>query len=126
MKKSRDIRLTLVPVLAASAIAAGCGSRQEPQGWQACVDQNGVVANDQRCADEQRGVHPSGYVPMYHWYYYRPYGGAYTTVPGIGQAVPPGGEHSMTPFSGVSRSGPVTGSVTRGGFGSTAHGSAGE
>src|SRR5512140_3444071 len=123
MKKSREIRLTLLHALAASALAAGCGSRsQEAQGWQACVDQTGVVADDRRCADEQRTAHPAGYTPYYHWYYYRPSGSGYMTVPGIGQRVPPGGEISATPFSGSAHSGPVTSGVSRGGFGTTASG----
>lgn len=126
MKKSREIRLTLLHALAVSALAAGCGSRsQEPAGWQACVDANGAVADDRRCEDEQRRVQQTGYVPLYRWYYYRPYGGVYTGVPAIGQRVPTGGSFSSSPFSGVSHSGPVTGSISRGGFGSTASGKAG-
>ena len=125
MKRSREIRLTLLHALAASAIAAGCGSRQEPAGWQACVDQTNTVADDRRCDDEQRTSHPAGYQPMYRWYYYRPYGGSFYDVPAIGQSVPPGGEFSARPFSGSPHSGPVTSGVSRGGFGSTAHGEAG-
>lgn len=127
MKKSREIRLTLLHALAASAIAAGCGSRQqEPAGWQACVDANGTVADDRRCQDEPGATHPVGYVPLYRWYYYRPYGGdLFFNVPSIGQRVPAGGSYSLSPFGGVAHSGRVSGSVSRGGFGSTASGKAG-
>lgn len=127
MKRSPHVGLALVPVVAASAIAAGCGSRsQEAQGWQACVDRNNRVADERQCDEEQRLSHPVGYVPLYHWYYYRPYGGGYTSVPAIGQPVPPGGQVSTTRFSGASRSGTAATGVTRGGFGSTASGKAGQ
>lgn len=134
MKQSTRIVLRLMPIISAAALAAGCGSRRDaPEaGWQTCVDSIGRVADEQACVDERRTSHGVGYVPMYLWYYY-PFGGR--TYP-VGYGVPLGGSYSAEPFRGIptrsigapttGASAPRAGSVTRGGFGGTASGAAGE
>lgn len=125
MKKT----LWLVPTLAAAAIAAGCGSRGQTvggDGWQTCTDQQGRVVDERQCQGQ------GGYAPHpYRWYYY-PYGGSHYPV---GYGVPQGGYYSQQPYMGVATRSmgiPATGTArpasatVRGGFGSSAHGSAGE
>jgi hypothetical protein len=135
VKRTNRIVLSLVPVLSAAALAAGCGSRGQQasgQGWQTCVDSSSRVADEQACTDEQRASHPAGYVPSYRWYYY-PYGGH--PYP-LGYGVPLGGTYGTNPFTGVrsassggaaaavagaaASGGAHAGSTSFGGFGSTA------
>jgi hypothetical protein len=122
-----------LPVLSAAAIAAGCGSRGTSSavssgssaGWQTCVDNNNLIADEKACENERRTSHSSGYVPMYHWYYY-PFGGRPYPV---GYGIPLGGHHSPIPFTGIRTQTigvPATGAAvpraTYGGFGSTGAG----
>jgi hypothetical protein len=129
MKKSRTVPLSLVSTLAAAAVAAGCGSPRQAQGWQTCVDRDKGVAVDRKYCDDDWGAPPpSGYVPHYHWYYYpRSY---FWEAPRIGMPVPIGGSYASAPFGSVpmAGTGAAVHSVVRGGFGSTAagHASAGE
>jgi len=113
-------------------MAAGCGSKQ-PQGWQACVDRATEVAVDRSNCDNERAQPQSqGYWPHYHWYYYPR--GYYWDAPIFGSRVPPGGTYSTQPFasaplahtggSAIGAGVRTGGSVSRGGFGSTASGHA--
>ena len=122
--------LWLVPTLAAAAIAAGCGSRGRSSNaeaeWQTCVDQQGRVVDERQCqgpggravAPYRRDDYPYG-GPHYPIGYGVPLGGSYSAEPYAGVAT-----HSMgVPKSGASR--PASTGTVRGGFGSTASGSAG-
>lgn len=112
-------------MLAAAAMAAGCGSRRgHTDGWQACIDQQGKIVDDAQCQQPQQPT-PTGYYHPYHWYYY-PYSSR--SYP-IGYGIPMGGYHSNEPYVGVlSRTGAVpvgaravapSAGVVRGGFGAT-------
>ena len=83
-----------------------------PAYQQLCTDQQQRVVDDRRCEDERQAAHPSGYVPLYRYYYapYRAVGYA------IGE-VKRGGTFVRPASGGVGM-----GRVMRGGFGSTAHG----
>jgi hypothetical protein len=121
MRRSRNVPLSLVSALAGAALAAGCGYRSQEQGWQTCVDrQSNTAVDSQACDQEAYQSHPSGYIPHYHWYYYPR--GFYWDAPRIGMPVPMGGTFGTRPFSSVPMA--RTGSVVRGGFGSTAAGHA--
>jgi hypothetical protein len=118
VKKSRAVHVPLVSTLAAAALAAGCGSTSQAQGWQTCVDRSqGTAVAQQYCDDETARSRAPGYVPHYSWYYYPR--GYYWDGPGLGTPVPPGGSYSAAPFHStpMARTG-----VVRGGFGSTAAG----
>ena len=120
LKKCRAVPLSLVSMLAAAAIASGCGSFGRREGWQTCVDPNTDTAvSPEHCDSQQRYGYASGYVPHYRWYYFPR--GYYWDAPGIGMRVPPGGTYSSTPHASapMARSGL---SAVRGGFGSTAAG----
>lgn len=108
MKRSAAVTLGLLPAMASWFL--GC-SPSRPAYQQLCADQSNRVVDDQRCDDERRVVHPSGYVPFYHYYYapYRSVGYA------LGELV--SGGSSVRPTNG----GVGVGRVVRGGFGSTAH-----
>jgi hypothetical protein len=127
MKKSRAVAISFVSHLAGAAIAAGCGSSTAPQqpGWQTCVDRTRDTAVEQRyCDDEGSRPVTAGYVPHFGWYYYpRSY---YWEAPGIGSRVPGGGSFSAQPFGSAPMA--RSGSVVRGGLGTTAagHASGGE
>jgi hypothetical protein len=123
MKRSAHVPLSLVSTLASAALAAGCGSRPAQEGWQTCVDQHkGVAVEQQYCDDDRaRAARQPGYVPLYSWYYY-PYG-RFSSASGIGMPIPLGGTYSATPFTSIPTA--HSGSVARGGFGSTAAGHAG-
>ncbi len=112
--KRNRFRLALVPAVSSALLAFGCGRQQsQPSALvdnsaRACVDAEGRRVPDGQCrADLPTSRSPS----FYHWYYFSRGG---TFVP-IGGFV---GGHS---FSHGSTSHPSS-SVTRGGFGSSAHG----
>ena len=117
MKRSARITLRLVPIVSA-AFLAGCG----PPTHRACVDESKRVADDKNCessdgstgswATSNTGPH------FYRWYWFR---GVYS--PGIGSFAPADG--GFTEPMSISRIGRAM-TTTRGGFGSTAHGSVGE
>jgi hypothetical protein len=118
LKKSHAVPIPLVSTLAVAALAAGCGSSQT-QGWQTCVDRQSKVAVEQRYCDEEAPRYANrGYVPHYGWYYFPR--GYYTSGPAIGTRVPDGGAWGGQPF--VSKPMSRTGTVVRGGLGSTASG----
>jgi hypothetical protein len=121
MKKSGAVHVPLVSALAAAALAAGCGSRSpQAQGWQTCVDRaSGTSVAQQYCDDESARPATPGYGPHYFWYYY-PHS-YYWNAPVLGSPVPAGGSYSARPFASAPMA--RTGSVVRGGFGSTAAGS---
>jgi len=124
MKKSLVVHVPLVSALAAAALAAGCGSRSQAQGWQTCVDRaSGTSVAQQYCDDEVARPSAPGYTPHYFWYYY-PHS-YYWSAPTIGSPVPVGGVYSARPFASTPMA--RTGAVVRGGIGSTAagHSSAG-
>jgi hypothetical protein len=127
MRKNRAVRISLLSSVAGAALAAGCGSPAVPQqqGWQTCVDRTRSTAVEQRyCDDEVSRTASPGYVPHYGWYYYpRSY---YWQAPGIGSPIPVGGSYGDRSFASVPMA--RTGSVVRGGLGSTAagHASGGE
>lgn len=116
--KTRKIVLGLVPIMAAAAMAGGCGSRRQIS--RTCVDDNQFSADQKNCSYED-DRHSHGYTGSYgyHWYYF--YDGqpaSYspgTRVEGGTYVMPSGAS-----FSG----GSSVGSVERGGFGSTGAGHA--
>jgi len=135
MKRSRHVSISLVATRAGAALAAGCGSAPAQPGWQTCVDRTTNVSVDRKSCDDEAarttpgnaGYYP-GYYPHYGWYYYPR--GFYTSAPLFGTPVPPGGSLSSTPVSSVAMAhgpgaGGFAGSISRGGFGSTAAGHAG-
>jgi len=109
MKKNR-FRLALVPAVSSAMLAFGCGQSQPAppaasfsDSSPVCVDSQGRRVPDDRCRDRS----PT----FYHWYH-SSHGGAF---------VPIGGSAGGRSFSHGSSSHPS--SVTRGGFGSSAHSS---
>jgi hypothetical protein len=113
--KTRKIFLGLVPIMAASAMAGGCGSRRQIS--RTCVDDSQTAVDQQNCHNED-DRHSHGYTGSYgyHWYYF--YDGRPPYTPGTrvdgGTYVMPSGA-SFSGGSGI-------GSVERGGFGSTSAG----
>lgn len=96
-------------VLAAAALAAGCGmsrSDEETRGWQTCVERGRGIAVEQRFCDEELArPATAGSKPRYGWYYFSR--GYYWNGPAIGAEVPQGGSYSARPFASapVSRTG---------------------
>jgi hypothetical protein len=122
MKKSRAVGISFLSSVASAALAAGCGATApQQQGWQTCVDRTRSTAVEQRyCDDENSRPVTPGYVPHYGWYYYpRSY---YWQAPGIGSVIPVGGSYGDRSFASVPMA--RSGSVVRGGLGSTAAGHA--
>ncbi|HEV7507495.1 MAG TPA: hypothetical protein VGS07_21600 [Thermoanaerobaculia bacterium] len=112
MKRNR-FSLALVPAVSSALLAFGCGQPQQApptattNDSPVCVDSQGRRVPDAQCRDDR----PTSRSPnFYHWYH-RSYGGAVVPIGGFV------GSHS---FSHGSSSHPS--SVTRGGFGSSAHG----
>jgi hypothetical protein len=123
--RSRAVSVPLVSTLAAAALAAGCGSSHTPappapaEGWQTCVDHSRGTAVEQRYCDEDTArASTPGYIPHYLWYYFPR--GYYGSGPAIGSPVPEGGRWGTQPFASAPMS--RTGSIVRGGLGSTAAG----
>jgi hypothetical protein len=109
MKRSQDISLRLVPVVAA-AFLASCGTPPR----RSCVDQSGRVVADANCTTQPpAGAGASWDTPgsgqYYHWVWYR------GSAPIIGSRAPVGSWYSARASS----------ATTRGGFGSTAAAHAG-
>ena len=112
-------RLVLVPAVSSAMLAFGCSRPQATpptatagDSSRVCVDAQGRRVPDDQCRDDR----PTSRSPsFYHWYSVS-HGGAFVPIGGFA------GGHS---FSHGSTSHPS--SVTRGGFGSSAHsGGAGE
>jgi len=104
--KKNPFRLALVPAVSSALLAFGCGQSQPAppanDSANVCVDGQGRRVPDDRCRDRST---------FYHWYR-GSHGGA---------VVPIGGSAGGHSFSHGSSSHPS--SVTRGGFGSSAHSS---
>jgi hypothetical protein len=62
-RSSTAVRLTVVPLLAASFLA-GCGEDEEETAY--CVDENNEVVENRYCDDEHDGVTNSG---AFFWYF---------------------------------------------------------
>jgi hypothetical protein len=105
-KPRNRFKLVLVPAVSAALLAFGCdGSRTSTR---VCVDQQGRRLPDDQCRDNR-------YRSSFHHWYYVTGGGA---MPPFGATVRGGSSSSgsSSPASGFS-------SVSRGGFGSSAHAS---
>jgi len=117
-RKSKTVTLTILAAIAATAC-------DDPD-IKHCVDENGVVQDENNCNAPEGGAPvgtppPGAPVHIYHWYY-----GGYSSPQSPGTRVT-GGSYSPTPGKSYS-----TPSISRGGFGGTgegfggAHGGAGE
>jgi hypothetical protein len=102
LRKTRNITLTILGSIAAAA----CGDDIKH-----CVDENGVVQDEENCEgpDDAGVMHQSR--SGFHWYY-----GGYSSPQPRGTKV---GGGSFTPSPGHAYSPP---SIGRGGFGQTGHG----
>jgi hypothetical protein len=117
MKRSARITLRLVPVVSA-AFLAGCG----PPTHRACVDETKRIVDDADCGQANGSTgswgSTNGTPHFFRWYWFH---GSSTRV--TGTFAPPGGDFTEPmSLSRIDRA--MT--TTRGGFGSTAHGSVGE
>ncbi len=100
-RRRNRFQLVLVPAVSAALLAFGC-DRSPGASTRICVDPQGRRLSDDQCRDDH---YPSSF---HHWYYVS------------GGGVPIGGfVHSSSFRSSGSR----FGSVSRGGFGSSAHAS---
>jgi len=123
MRRTKRIKLRLVPVVAAMAMASGCDTPQPSVVVdQLCVDGQTRRVEDERCKEEdQQRQQSHSFVPFYHWYYITR--GANTSMPNYAMGgVVSGGSHvAPAHSSGGSR----PSSVSRGGFGGSYHGTGG-
>jgi len=111
--KSRNVVLGLVPIVAAAAIAGGCGSSRQIS--RTCVDGNQTAADLQNCQNEdERHAHGYSGSYVYHWYYFND-GRPASYAPGTSVT---GGTYVM-PEGATFSGGSSFGAVERGGFGST-------
>src|ERR1051326_7926910 len=112
-KRSRNIEIGFVSLVAAAALT-GCNSLAAyHRDWQQCVDRNNVVVDDRYC-DQTPGPAVPPYF-YYHWLYSRrPFYRGQTVF---------GGYMAPRPNMSVARSSSSSSasSVSRGGFGSSAH-----
>ena len=124
-KRSTQIEIAFVSAVAAAALGGCNAAAAYHRDYEQCVNQANVVVEDPFCAPGAQGVAGTrgGY---YHWWYApRPYGiGSYVSG---GYATPLYGPSSVARSSsaGAFGEGGVS-SVTRGGFGSSAHAGGGE
>jgi hypothetical protein len=121
MFKTGDLKITTA--VSAVLLAAGCGPKANSNnGWTAadntavCTDQQGRRVEDRYCNGNQ--AYAGGH--HYGWYYL----GRGGYVPGFGGSVR-GGSYSAPAGSHFTRAGVAAASVSRGGFGSSAHAFAG-
>jgi hypothetical protein len=117
--KRNRFRLALVPAVSSAMLAFGCGRPQQApptatasDSSQVCVDGQGRRVADDQCRDDRPTYRSNTF---YHWYHVS-HGGA--MVP-IGGAV---FGHSFSHGSTSQSSSSHRASVSRGGFGSSAHG----
>jgi hypothetical protein len=128
MRKSKQVALVLLPAFAAmfmSACEDGPTQQQIQEHTRACLDPEGRVAQVRDCEDmyNRNGAvagHPNWF---YFWYYMHgnnnyPVGSRVIMAPGRGSFAAPEG-------AAFGR-GASIGSVSRGGFGATGHGTVGE
>lgn len=118
MKKNR-FQLTLVPLVASALLSCG-GQRSPiaPSTTRVCLDEQGRRVDDAECVEPPIAGTPNAnplVQPIHHWYLV-PRG---TAAPGFGSFVHGG------PFDLHSSGFHHSGSISRGGFGSSAHSSAG-
>ncbi len=128
-KSSSNVSLSLVTVVSAATTLISCGS--EPQSQAVCVDKENKVVESRLCEEQASHYdsnHGSG-MPLFFYWYLLTRGGSYpigSSVSG-GRSFVPGSPEAIS--SGHSTiSGKSSGSVSRGGFGSSSssHGTAGE
>lgn len=111
-KQSLAVPLTILTAIAAAA----CNDANQEQGFQHCVDENGVVVDESNCSDAGAARLDSQGNPVPHsgfiWYYggtrfspgVRVYGGGYSPrVTTIYSS--PGGHFTTGPTVGVGRGG---------------------
>ena len=109
-RRSKNIEIGFVSLVAAAALSGCNPTAAYHRDWQQCVDQNNVVVDDRLC---DGSMHSSG-PHFYHWWYSsRPYYGGETVS---------GGYAAPRPNMQVARAA----GISRGGFGSSAHGGGGE
>lgn len=117
MKRSSHVNLTIIGTLSlalAPIISACHGNNSEPRH---CIDANQQVVDEQHCGNVDNSG-SSGSVSPYYWYY-----GGSTHHTSSGTSIT-GGSRTSSRASSGSRSSSSHAS-SRGGFGSTAHASAG-
>jgi hypothetical protein len=112
--KRNRFKLALVPAVSSALLAFGCGrSQQTPpaalvdNSSRACVDSQGRRVPDDQCRNDL----PTNRSPSFYHWYYGSHGGAFVPIGGFV------GGHAFSHGSSSSHS-----SVSRGGFGSSAHG----
>ncbi len=124
-KSSSSVSLGLVTIVSAAATLISCGG--EPRSQAVCIDKESKVVESKLCEEGAHSYH-SGISPFFYWYLMTR-GGSYpigSRVSG-GRSFVPGSPEAIS--SGHSTiSGKSSGSVSRGGFGSSSssHGTAGE
>lgn len=117
------IVLSLVPLIA--AVLTGCDETPDQQVGRACLDPNQSVVDAQSCEKmyDNNGVvsgHPNWY---YYWYYQN---GGFRPPVGSRVIFVPGRSGSFSAPAGAAFGrGSSIGSVSRGGFGGSAHGAIG-
>jgi hypothetical protein len=125
MRRSRSVRIGLLGSIAASCIAlSGCTkSPQTAESWDpVCVDKKNVVANSQKCEEEEKARSMnSGYIPTHSWYYMHSRPGIMGYYP-IGSAISGGTFSRPAAISHSGGSSSHGSTVTRGGFGATGAG----
>ena len=99
--------------MVAAAALSGCNAQQAyHRDWQQCVDNNNVVVEDRYCDQRQPSVAPYSY---YHW--------LYSPLPYYRGATVVNGYYSPRPNMQVARASTASAAdISRGGFGSSAHG----
>ena len=120
--RRKKFQLKLVPVVASALLTYGCGGNSSPvPKIRVCLDEQGRRVDDGQCEAPvmlgQPVVNPVSQ-PFRHWYF----------VSGGGAAPPVGAFVHGGPFgarSGFHGSGMGEHGISRGGFGSSAHASAG-
>jgi hypothetical protein len=119
-KRSTQIEIAFVSAVAAAALGGCNADAAYHRDWEQCVNQANVVVEDRLCEQRPQGVArtPGGY---YHWWYT-------PRLYGIGNYIPGGysAPFSGSPVARASSAGALGGSsgassVSRGGFGSSAH-----
>lgn len=117
-----DLRITTAVASALALVACGQSFNQD-DGWTAaentavCTDRQGQRVEDRNCSQQSRQAHPN----MFLWYYLMRGG----SVPPYGERVA-GGSYARPAGASFTSSSASAATIARGGFGSSAHFSAGE
>lgn len=114
MKSSKSVQVTALTAIAALIVTA-CGGNSNVQH---CVDDQGVVVDDAKCADAGNHGFRWYYVPRLFSIGSRVSGGSYSRSPGVSYTPRASAGSSSSLFGGSSKSS----TVSRGGFGSTGKG----